>query len=232
MKKSLLIITLLSAYAGTLSAQNQEIEREYIEWADIYVPGGNRNDLPHILLIGNSITRGYHPKVEKALEGRAYVARLSTSKSIGDPALIEEIETVMKNTRFDIVHFNNGLHGENYSEETYDLCFPDMLEAIRRNAPEAKLIWATCTPMFEAPEMTRQTEWSRRGEKRNAIALRHVSAEGIEIDDLRSIVEGHPEYYVGGDGAHPIDMGYEALAKQVISVLEPALQNLIGRQEE
>ena len=37
--------------------------------------------LPRVLLIGDSITRGYYPAVEKQLAGKACVARLTTSAS-------------------------------------------------------------------------------------------------------------------------------------------------------
>ena len=54
------------------------------------VDGGPIRRTSLVLLLGNSITRGYHPKVEKLLEGKAYVGRLSGSKSVGDPALLDE----------------------------------------------------------------------------------------------------------------------------------------------
>ena len=33
--------------------------RERIEWADIWVTDADKDDLPRVLLIGDSITRGY-----------------------------------------------------------------------------------------------------------------------------------------------------------------------------
>lgn len=59
-------------------------KRETVEWIDVWLPHTNDDKLPRVLLIGNSITRGYYPKVEKLLKGKAYVARLTTSKSLGD----------------------------------------------------------------------------------------------------------------------------------------------------
>jgi hypothetical protein len=44
-----------------------------------------------VLLIGNSITGGYGPKVPDGLKGKVSVARLTTSKSLGDPALPAEV---------------------------------------------------------------------------------------------------------------------------------------------
>ena len=34
------------------------------------VDGANQTDKPHVLLLGNSITRGYHPKVESCWKAK------------------------------------------------------------------------------------------------------------------------------------------------------------------
>ena len=91
MKHTFITFILLSLCIFTYA--QKKIAREYIEWSDIWIPGANKTDLPHVLLIGNSITRGYYGKVEAALKEKAYVGRLSNSKSVGDPALIEEIQS-------------------------------------------------------------------------------------------------------------------------------------------
>lgn len=175
------------------------------------LPGTDRSDLPHILIIGNYITKGYTPKVEPAFEGRAYVGRISNSKCLGDPALFDELEPVLKHNKFDIIHFNNGLHGAGYTEEEYDKAFP-------------KLIWATTTPVGCGEGMTGFTEFSDRVKVRNEIAMKHIAKAGdITVDDLWSVVVDHPEYYAGGDGTHPVESGWEALAAQVTKVLEAAL---------
>ena len=109
------VITFILLFLCIPVFAQQKIAREYIEWSDIWIPGANKTDLPHVLLIGNSITRGYYGKVEAALKEKAYVGRLSNSKSIGDPALIEELAVVLKNTKFDVIHFNNCFHGFYYT---------------------------------------------------------------------------------------------------------------------
>ena len=231
MKKTVLLLTTAFTIAfspihSTINAAEPasgHIAREYIEWADIFIPGANRTDKPHVLLLGNSITRGYHPEVEKALEERAYVGRLSTSKSLGDPAYLEEVEQVLKNTSFDVIHFNNGLHGMDYTEEEYDRAFPELLALFAKYAPDARLIWANCTPLYEKEDMTRLTKQSMRGTARNEIARRHIKPLGIEINPLDKVMAGHTEYYIGGDGCHPVPAGYSALAAQVVSVLDKYL---------
>ncbi|MHB8974904.1 MAG: hypothetical protein ACYC4N_31125, partial [Pirellulaceae bacterium] len=62
--KQLLVATFLLATVTSL-VWPQEPIRERIEWADIWVTDADKNDLPRVLLIGDSITRGYFDGVEK-----------------------------------------------------------------------------------------------------------------------------------------------------------------------
>lgn len=218
------ITFILLFFCVSVSAQ-QKIAREYIEWSDVWIPGANKTDLPHVLLIGNSITRGYYGKVEKSLQGKAYVGRLSNSKSVGDPALLEEIAVILKHTKFDIIHFNNGLHGFDYTEEEYNKNFPKLIKVIRKYAPKAKLIWATITPVRTGENMKEFAPITERLKVRNEIALKHINDAGIEVNNLWKVVIDHPEYYAGGDGTHPIDAGYSALADQVSKVINSKLSH-------
>src|ERR1035437_6076718 len=106
--------------ASAAAAQTKPAVREDIEWLDVWLPNTNSHDLPRVLLIGDSITRGYGPRVEADLKGKAYVGRMATSKSLGDPALLQQVALVLQEQSFDIIHFNNGLHGKDYTQEEYD----------------------------------------------------------------------------------------------------------------
>ncbi len=217
---AVLAALLLLTVALPVMAQEKEPMREGTEWLDVFMPNNNDKALPRILLIGNSLTRGYYPEVVKLLEGKAYVARLTTTKSICDPALKKEIDLIMSYAKFDIVQFNNGLHGFGYTEDEYKAAFPGFVKTIRDNAPNAKLMWATLTPLHTRADAKVFTANIDRIKARNKIALDYVTAQkDIRVDDLWALVIDHPEYYQGGDGAHPVPAGYTALAQKVAAEL-------------
>ena len=67
--------------------------------------------LPRVLLMGDSILNGYLPGVSKALEGKAFVDAWVTPTSQGDKSLSRQIEEVLAQGPYAVVHFNLGLHG-------------------------------------------------------------------------------------------------------------------------
>jgi len=157
MKNQLLTLSLAIALVSNFTATKANAAppaREFIEWCDIWVSHANDTNLPRVLLIGDSIARDYYPEVEKRLEGKAFVARLATSRFVSDPVLLKEIESVLEGTKFDVIHFNNGMHGWQHSEAEYRKAFPKLIKTIRAHAPKARLIWATTTPLRGSPLAT------------------------------------------------------------------------------
>lgn len=198
------------------------IYREDIEWLDIWVPDTHVTNVPRVLLIGDSVTRAYYPDAEKALRGKAVVARLATSKSAGDPVFIEEVTLLLKQYHFDVIHFNNGIHGQHYSEEAYSSGIRDLIAAFEKCAPGAKLIWATSTPLRESGHLDRLDADNARIVRRNADSLAIMKQRGIPVDDLYALVLDYPEYYAQ-DGTHFNEKGVKVegaeVARQIIALL-------------
>ena len=197
---------------------------EPIEWCDIWISHADETNLPRVLLIGDSITRAYYPDVEKNLDGKAYVGRLSSSAFISDPALLKQIEMVLSQYKFDVIHFNNGMHGWQHSEAEYAQAFPKFLKTIQKYAPGAKLIWADTTPLKVSPNLPPDNQTQATDERiaaRNAIALKIVQAEGIPVDDLNTPMRGHPEYH--SDNVHFQEQGIAIQAAQVAAQIEKQL---------
>jgi hypothetical protein len=226
--KFLLLFTFTTSLAllgGAQPANCPPPARESIEWCDIWISHANETNLPRVLLIGDSITRAYYPEVEKHLEGKAYVGRLSSSAFISDPVLLKQIEMVLGEYKFDVIHFNNGMHGWQHSEKEYEQAFPKFLKTIQKYAPEAKLVWANTTPLKVSPTLPANDQTQATDERiaaRNAIALKLVQTKGIPVDDLNTPMRGHPELH--SDNVHFNDQGVALQAAQVAAHIEKQLR--------
>lgn len=227
MMKYLLTLALIASFATFAKAElltDPPAARESIEWCDIWISHANETNLPRVLLIGDSITRAYYPEVEKDLVGKAYVGRFSSSAFISDPALLKQIELVLSQYKFDIIHFNNGMHGWQHSEEQYAQAFPEYLKTIQKYAPDAKLIWADTTPLKVSPRLPPDNQTVATDERiaaRNDIAHTIIQARGIPVDDLNMPMRGHPEYH--SDNVHFNELGIAIQAAQVAAQIEKLL---------
>jgi hypothetical protein len=208
--------------ASTAIAVETPVKRESIEWCNVWITHGTEQALPRVLLIGDSITQAYYGQVETKLANKAYVGRLTTSKSVGDPALLDEVTTVLKQYRFDVIHFNNGMHGWDYTEAEYARAFPQLIATIKQAAPKAKLIWATTTPVREGTDL-RIAPKTERVKARNEIALGLVTRMKIPVNDLFALVIDHPEFS-SPDGVHASPAGISAQADRVAEAIEARLK--------
>jgi lysophospholipase L1-like esterase len=228
MKKLLLLISLAAGFADNLGAAEPKPAppaHESIEWCDIWISHANETGLPRVLLIGDSIARGYYGEVEKNLAGKAFVARLATSRFVDDPVLLKEIALVLDGTKFDVIHFNNGMHGWQHSDADYRKAFPKLIKTIRVHAPKARLIWASTTPLRDGKDVTYDTKAAYSDARiaiRNAIAAEIVTSQHIPIDDLNAAMRGHPEYH--SDNVHFNGQGIQLQAAQVSAELEKLLR--------
>lgn len=201
-------------------AAAEEPVRERIEWIDVWVTDADKTALPRVLLVGDSIARGYFGGVEQQLAGKAYCARLTTSKCVSDPTFNDDLKSLLKQYKFSVIHFNNGLHGWGYSEEQYRAGLLKTIQAVQEQAGDARLVWATTTPVRETSDLERFAERTARVKARNELAAEIAKAQHLPTDDLFELVQGHAEW-TSGDGVHFNGDGNAALAKQVATkVLE------------
>lgn len=203
-------------------ASADEPVRERIEWIDIWVTDADKTDLPRVLLVGDSITRGYFGDVEKHLAGKAYCARLTTSKCVSDPTFNDDLLLMLKQYKFSVIHFNNGLHGWGYTEDQYRDGLVKTVVAVKEHAGDATLIWATTTPMREKSDLDTFAEQTDRVKVRNKLASEIMTKQQITTDDLFELVKEHADW-TSADGVHFNGQGNEALAKQVATSVAACL---------
>ena len=207
MTRMLAALIPILAIAQLVSAE--EPIRERIEWADIWVTDADKEDLPRVLLIGDSITRGYFGEVEKHLAGKAYCARLATSKCVSDPFFPDEVQLLLRQYKFTVIHFNNGLHGWGYTEEQYRDGLLRLVDTFQKHAGDAQLMWATTTPVRERDNLQQISERTERVKARNQIAAEIMKERNIPTNDLYGLVEHHADWH-SGDGVHFNGKGKEA----------------------
>ncbi len=194
------VVAAFLCLGGTLCfAQQEKSIPEQIEWTWEVRPVHANPKLPNVLLLGDSITRNYYPEVKKDLSGVANVYLMASSICVGDPRLPIEIAEFarMENVHFQVIHFNNGMHGWAYTEAQYKAGFPGFLRAVHRIAgKDSTLIWASTTPV-RVDDPSGAT--NARIDRRNSIAAAFVRAEGIKIDHQHTLMLKHQNLYENHD---------------------------------
>ncbi len=195
-----------------------QVYREDIEWCNVWIPSVNKTDLPKVLMVGDSITKHYYKSVEKELQGKAYCANLTTSTCVADPLFIVQLQSVIEYYDFDVIHFNNGLHGFEYTEEEYRQGYKAALALIRDKLPEARIIIALSTPTKEGGGKECLIP---RIQERNRIASELAKSINAPVNDLSTLMKGHPEYYT--DDYHFCAEAIDIQAKQVTKLVRNKL---------
>jgi len=193
---------------------------EKIEWTWADKPDAPDSALPNVLLLGDSITRGYYPEVTKLLAGRANCYLFATSAASGDPRLIHQVDDYfrMMPLKFAVIHFNNGMHGWKYTEATYSSSLPQLVETLQAKSHGAKLVWATTTPVHTTDS---GGATNPRIDERNVESLRTMQRFHIPIDDQHALMVAHDDLHNGS--VHYTEAGSAVQAKQVQQIIEKLL---------
>ena len=187
-----LMALFIAAAPNCPAAVHAQSKPEETEWTWEVRPAHTNASLPNVLLEGDSLTRNAFPEVQRQLMGKANVYLMASSICVGDPRLPKEIVMFakMEDVRFRVVHFNNGMHGWEYSEAQYKAGFPAYLAALHSIAPGATFIWATTTAVKVESE---PGPTNARIDARNAIAQKFV--RGMMVDDQHALMEKHRDLY-------------------------------------
>lgn len=202
------------------------------------------DSLKNVLILGDSISIGYSPFVQVMLGYLAKVDRPMLAN--GEPENCEgtkkgvsELKRWLGNTKWDVIHFNFGLHdlkhvdpktGEN-SQNPNDPLQAD-LKQYKKNmgaivkvlkTTGADLIFATTTPYPD------QTDGPLRDpgmpEKYNQIAIKIMNKNKIAINDLYTFAKPRLEEIQVPNNVHFNDNGYRELANKVIDRITETLED-------
>ena len=194
--------------------------------------------LPKVLIIGDSISIGYTPFVQKLLKDTADVGRIKGNAQHTDTGL-KLIDKWVGDTKWDVIHFNWGL---------WDLCHrnPDSkvqgkrdkvngtvtisLEKYEKNLEKlvvrlkktgATLIWAetTLVPEKEAGRNVGDDK------KYNDIAAKVMKKHGVRINELNVLTSKFPaDHFKKMGDVHYKKEGSSKLGEQVANEIRAALE--------
>ncbi len=175
--------------------------------------------LPRVLLIGDSVSRGYTQAVRKALAGKAKVHRAPAN--CGPTATgLKKIDVWLgdPDKKWDVIHFNFGIHDRNTPLPEYTERLEQLVVRLKKSADQ--LIWASTTPIPDLPD-GRQTAQSivDRNEAAAAVMKKHA----VAIDDLFTAMTPHLAEFQNPDDVHFNNAGYDFLGSKVAESIEPAL---------
>ena len=174
--------------------------------------------LPRVLLIGDSVSRGYTQAVRKALAGKANVHRAPAN--CGPTASgVKNLDVWLGDGKWDLIHFNFGIHDRNTPLTEYT----DRLEQLvtRMKATGARLMWASTTPIPDLPDK-KYTAASII--ERNTAAANLMKKHGVATNDLFTAITPHLAEMQNPDDVHFNSDGYTFLGDTVAKAIESQLK--------
>ena len=200
--------------------------------------------LPNVLIIGDSISIGYTLDVRTLLAGKANVFRpvspdgASAENCSGTTKGVESIDRWIGRRKWDVIHFNFGLHDLKHVAKAGDdtatsnaedprqagvAQYRQNLESIVRKlkATGARLVFATTTPV--APGTSNPLREPDAPPSYNATALEVMKKQGIRVNDLFAFCAPQLEVLQVPKNVHFTVAGSKALAGQVARAIEQEL---------
>jgi len=197
--------------------------------------------LPRVLLIGDSISMGYTVDVRELLKGKANVHRppancgpTTTGLKSLEQWLAVGSESGQPAKKWDVIHFNWGLHDLKYMDEKGALVAPDKgkqqvpPEQYEKNLRElvgklkstgGKLIWCATTPVPDGSNGRVAGDEA----KYNQIAEKVMKENGVQINDLAAFAKPKLAEIQLPKNVHFSPAGSKVLAAEVAGVIEKAL---------
>ena len=226
-----LLFTMLLVLPALGQAQNAKVKRPNPMAPINDVPG-----LPRVLLIGDSISIGYTLPTRALLKGKVNLHRIPTN---GGPTIkgLEHIDAWLGKKKWDVIHFNWGLHDLKYMGPKGENLFPkekggkvqvpigeyeknlDRLVA-RLKKTRARLVWRNTTPVPPGSKGRHVGD----SIKYNAAAARVMIRHGIPTHDLFTMSKERMKEIMLPANVHYTREGSEVLGRDVAKVILEALK--------
>ena len=202
----------------------------------VFAPVKDNPKLPRVLLIGDSISIGYTLPTRDFLKGKANLHRIPTN---GGPTTkgLASIDEWLGNRKWDLIHFNWGLHDLKYMGPNGENLFPKEkggkpqvpIDAYEKNLYKlvarlkktgAKLIWRNNTPVPPGSK----GRYVGDSVKFNTAATRVMKKHGVPTHDLFTMSKKRMKEIMRPANVHYTPEGSKVLGKDVARVILEALK--------
>ena len=192
--------------------------------------------LPRVLLIGDSISIGYTVPTREFLKDKANVHRIPVNGG-PTPSGLKSIDSWLGKGKWDVIHFNWGLHdlkyigpkGENLVPkekgghqqvpiDEYSKNLETLVQRLKKTG--AKLIWRNTTPVPPGSA----GRYVGDSVNYNEAAAKVMKKHGVPTHDLYTISKERMKELMLPANVHYTKDGYQVLAKDVARVIEEALK--------
>ena len=211
----------------------------------------SNQNLPNVLILGDSISIGYTPFVKELLAGKANVTRPmlengNPENCEGTTKGVQNLERWLTNAgagnsihQWDIIHFNFGLHdvkhvnpvtGENSNNPSdplqaalkqYKKNLETIVEILKTTG--AKLIFATTTPYPD--KVGGPLRDPGMSAKYNKAAVKIMNRNNIIVNDLYAFMLPRMNEMQQPENVHFNPEGYKALARKVADRILEVINN-------
>ncbi len=195
--------------------------RENIEWTNMRWNDAPDNCKARILLVGDSIVVGHEKLLHDIVKDKYCIDSLATAKCVSDIDYMKELDYMLASKDYDLVIFNNGLHGFGIKDEAYEENLEEVL--IDLNKRVKKLAWRTSTPIRTKEDLNQfESERTPRVIRRNAFAAKITAELNIPVLDLYTPMAENVDYF-SLDAIHYNDEGKAVQAKMLAEFIKETL---------
>ncbi len=174
--------------------------------------------LPRVLLIGDSVSRGYTQAVRQALKGTANVHRAPAN--CGPTASgLKHLDVWLGDGKWDVIHFNFGIHDRNTPIADYSQRLEQIVARLQKTG--ARVIWGSTTPI---PDTADGKQTAASIVERNQVAAGIMQQHQVAIDDLFAAITPHLADMQNPNDVHFNAKGYEFLGQQVAASIRQTLK--------
>ena len=218
MKNTIFFLLLLASMA--VQAQTKSYNNESISWNHSWIVKSTpEQNLPNVLLIGDSHVERYYPVVTNLLKDKAVVSKITTSLSMGDATFMPQLAGLLAKHKFDYIFFNNGLHGVLFTPSEYAADISKVYKLLTKNNPAVRVVWANTTARRVPNKLDSFDAYHPDVIERNKYVGEFCHKKGITVLDFFGLTVNDKSLFTG-DGIHVNELGVAAQAKLIAEVVK------------